>query len=62
VDRPVHYLESGPTSSLAALGRLPVPPARVVERAHIVLLVAEGRQDKEMDRILITPKKMSRWR
>src|SRR5215471_13585550 len=38
-------------------------PARVVERAHIVLLIAEGRQDKEMAGIMkITPKKVSRWR
>jgi len=38
-------------------------PARVVERAHIVLLIAEGRQDKEVARIMkITPKKVSRWR
>jgi transposase len=38
-------------------------PARVVERARIVLLAAEARQDKEIAAILkITPKKVSRWR
>jgi len=38
-------------------------PARVVERAHIVLLIAEGRQDKEVAGIMkITAKKVSRWR
>src|SRR5262249_62255158 len=38
-------------------------PARVVERARIVLLIAEGRQDKEVARVMkITPKKVSRWR
>ena len=38
-------------------------PARVVERAQIVLLAAEGRQDKEIAMLLeITPKKASRWR
>jgi transposase len=38
-------------------------PARVVERAHIVLLIAEGRQDKEVAGLMkITPKKVSRWR
>jgi hypothetical protein len=37
--------------------------ARVVERARIVLLAAEGRQDKEIAVSLkITPKKVSRWR
>ncbi|HEV2729184.1 MAG TPA: helix-turn-helix domain-containing protein, partial [Terriglobales bacterium] len=38
-------------------------PARVVERARIVLLAAEGRQDKEIATTMkITPKKVSRWR
>lgn len=38
-------------------------PARVVERARIVLLAAEGRQDKQIARAMkITPKKVSRWR
>src|SRR5439155_15037 len=38
-------------------------PARVVERARIVLLAAEGRQDKEVAAAMkITPKKVSRWR
>src|SRR5438132_1970549 len=38
-------------------------PARVVERARIVLLAAEGRQDKEIATTMkITAKKVSRWR
>jgi transposase len=38
-------------------------PARVVERASIVLLVADGQQDKEIAASLrMTPKKVSRWR
>jgi transposase len=38
-------------------------PLRVVERAHIVLFAAAGRQDKEIAVLLsMTPKKVSRWR
>ena len=38
-------------------------PARVVERARIVLLAAEGRQDKQIAAAMkITSKKASRWR
>jgi transposase len=38
-------------------------PARAVERARIVLLAGEGRQDKEVASVMkITPKKVSRWR
>jgi transposase len=38
-------------------------PARVVERASIVLLAADGQQDKEIAASLrMTPKKVSRWR
>jgi transposase len=38
-------------------------PARVVERAQVVLLAAEGQQDKRIAaRMKITPKKVSRWR
>lgn len=37
--------------------------ARVAERARIVLLAAEGQQDKHIAaRMKITPKKVSRWR
>ena len=37
--------------------------ARVVERAQVVLLAAEGQQDKHIAaRMKITPKKVSRWR
>src|SRR5262244_1472563 len=38
-------------------------PARVVERAQVVLLAAEGQQDKHIAAgMKITPKKVSRWR
>jgi transposase len=38
-------------------------PVRVVDRARIVLLAAEGQQDKEIALTLgTTPKKVSRWR
>jgi transposase len=38
-------------------------PARVVERAQVVLLAAEGQRDKQIAaRMKITPKKVSRWR
>ena len=38
-------------------------PARVVERARLVLSIAEGQQDKEVAAVLkITPKKVARWR
>jgi transposase len=38
-------------------------PARVVERARIVLLAAEGQQDKQIAAVMkITPRKVARWR
>ena len=38
-------------------------PARVVERARIVLLAAQGQQDKQIAATMkTTPKKVSRWR
>ena len=37
-------------------------PARVVERARIVLLATAGRQDKQIASALKMPKKVSRWR
>ena len=38
-------------------------PARVVERARIVLCAAAGQADKDIAHALgITPKKVSRWR
>src|SRR5499425_105187 len=38
-------------------------PARLVERSHIVLLAARGKQDKEIAHTLhMTPQKVSRWR
>jgi len=50
-------------SILEAQARSRALPARVVERSRIVLLAAEGKQDKEIARSLsMTPKKVSRWR
>ena len=38
-------------------------PARIVERARIVRLAAEGRQDKQIAATMkITPRKVARWR
>src|SRR5258708_10080508 len=38
-------------------------PVRLAERARIVLLAAEGRQDLDIaETLLITPKKAARWR
>ena len=50
-------------SILEAQARSRSLPARVVERSRIVLLAAEGKQDKEIAGSLsMTPKKVSRWR
>jgi len=50
-------------STLEAQARSRSLPARVVERSRIVLLVAAGKQDKEIAHALhLTPKKVSRWR
>ena len=50
-------------SILEAQARSRSLPARVVERSRIVLLAAEGSQDKEIASSLsMTPKKVSRWR
>ena len=50
-------------STLEARARSRSLPARVVERSRIVLLAAEGKQDKEIAHSLsMTPKKVSRWR
>ena len=50
-------------SILEAHARSRSLPARVVERARILLLAAEGKQDKQIARSLsMTPKKVSRWR
>jgi len=50
-------------STLEAQARSRSLPARVVERSRIVLLVAAGKQDKEIAHALhLTSKKVSRWR
>jgi transposase len=50
-------------STLQEWARARSLPARVVERARIVLHAAAGEQDKEIARQLgMTPKKVSRWR
>ena len=50
-------------TTLEEWGRARSLPARVVERARIVLQAAAGEQDKEIARHLgMTPKKVSRWR
>src|SRR5579864_1896172 len=60
---PVITLSSDQQVALEQWARSRSLPARVVERARIVLLAAEGWQDKQIAaRLKITPKKVSRWR
>jgi len=60
---PAITLSSDQQSTLEQWARSRLFPARVVERARIVLLAAQGRQDKEIAIALkITEKKASRWR
>jgi len=60
---PAITLSSDQQATLEQWARSRSLPARVVERARIVLLAAEGRQDKQIARAMkITPKKVSRWR
>jgi transposase len=60
---PAITLSSDQQTTLEQWARSRSLPARVVERARIVLLAAEGRQDKQIARAMkITPKKVSRWR
>jgi transposase len=48
---------------LESIARARSLPSRLVERARIVLLAAEGRQDKEIAGLLrLTPKNVARWR
>ena len=48
---------------LESVARARPLPSRFVERALIVLLAADGRQDKEIaDLSRLTPKKVARWR
>src|SRR5690348_11239721 len=60
---PAITLSSDQHAALEQWARSRSLPARVVERARIVLLAAEGRQDKQIAAAMkITPKKVSRWR
>jgi len=60
---PAIVLNPEQRSGLEQRARSRALPARVVERARIVLLAAENRQDKEVAAMMeITPKKVARWR
>jgi transposase len=60
---PAITLSSDQQAILEQWARSRLLPARMVERARIVLLAAEGRQDKQIAAAMkITPKKVSRWR
>jgi transposase len=60
---PAITLSSEQQAALQQWARSRSLPARVVERARIVLLAAEGQQDKQIaDTLQITPKKVARWR
>lgn len=62
VARPVE-LNSEVRKAVERLARGRSLPARVVERAHIVLRAADGLQDKEIAQELgVTPEKVARWR
>jgi transposase len=62
IARPV-TLNSKQQEQLEQRARARSIPARVVERARIVLRAAEGHQDKEIAReFSITPEKSARWR
>src|SRR5215475_11833548 len=60
---PAVHLSPDQREALEQRARSRSLPARVVERARIVLLAAHGQQDKEIAATMkITPKKVSRWR
>ncbi len=60
---PAITLSSDQQATLEQWARSRSLPARMVERARIVLLAAEGQQDKQIASAMkITPKKVSRWR
>ena len=60
---PVIHLNSEQTEVLLQLSRARSLPARLVERARIVLLAAEGRQNKQIAQQLgISEQKAARWR
>ena len=56
-------LNSEQRTALERLARQRSAPARVVERARIVLLAAEGLENKQIARRMgVTPEKAARWR
>ena len=60
---PAITLSSEQRATLEQWARSRSLPARVIERARIVLLAAAGRQDKQIAVAMkITPKKVARWR
>lgn len=60
---PAITLSSDLQATLEQWARSRSLPARVVERARIVLLATEGRQDTQIAAAMkIMPKKVSRWR
>ena len=60
---PAITLSSDQQAALERWARNRSLPARVVERARIVLLAAAGQQDKQIAAAMkMTPKKVSRWR
>jgi FixJ family two-component response regulator len=62
VARPVE-LNSEVRKAVERLARGRCLPARMVERARIVLRAAEGLRDKEIAQELgVTPEKVARWR
>ncbi len=59
---PIH-LSTETRAELQSLVRRRTTPVRVVERCRIVLLAAEGLQDKQIaERLSATPRMASRWR
>jgi hypothetical protein len=60
---PTATLSSDQQAALQQWARSRLLPARVVERARIVLLAAENQPDKQIAATMkITPKKVSHWR
>src|SRR6201997_2623963 len=60
---PLIELSSEQRTALQRLARQRTAPARVVERARVVLLAAEGLENKQIARRMgITPEKAARWR
>jgi transposase len=60
---PVVKLEPQERDELKRIARTRSLPARQVERARIILLAAEGKQDQQIaQELAITPKKAARWR